>query len=472
VDLARSQQSTPESPGIFQVTGAASGCGQREASRLQAATTSGLTRRRAYALAVIAVAVLLVLTTLASAAAPSAGDQQCLACHALDGLAKPLADGGTLSLHISGDGFAQSVHAVIGCAGCHTDINLARHPPAKNQIASQRVFSVAMVQVCRTCHNATFEQWTNSVHAALVRDGNPQAPICSSCHTPHAVMQGAAGSLPTVPCKTCHSSIFTAYSTSVHGVIREHGMLAAPLCFDCHGAHDVAVASAGVGRRDVCLGCHTEALASHRSWLPNAQLHFDVVSCSVCHTPRAQRMVNLILYNSATQKEILPGAGIPEFENLSGSAAMPRAGMDPTTLMMLLGALNRQNVEGKTSIRGRLEVRTGIEDHELSLAANAIGSCDTCHRQGAAAFQSVEVSVAGPAGIPIHYDASKDVLSSVLSIDAVGGFYAIGGSRITFLDLLFVLALVGAIGWSAVHFAARWGFSHFGKPPTHGPGKE
>ena len=51
--------------------------------------------------------------------------------------------------------------------------------------------------------------------------------------------------------------------------------------------------------------------------------------------------------------------------------------------------------------------------------------------------------------MPIHYDASKEVLSSVFSIDAVGGFYAIGGSRITFLDLLFVLALVGAIGWSS-----------------------
>ncbi len=107
-------------------------------------------------------------------------------------------------------------------------------------------------------------------------------------------------------------------------------------------------------------------------------------------------------------------------------------------------------------------MRTGIEDHELTLASKAIGTCDTCHRQGAVAFQSVEVSVAGPAGLPIHYDASKDVLSSVLTIDAVGGFYAIGGSRVTFLDLLFLLALVGAVGWSTVHGVARWGFRRFG----------
>jgi hypothetical protein len=390
----------------------------------------------------------------------------------MEGLAKPLANGGALSLHIAGEGFAQSVHAAIGCGGCHTDINLASHPPAVNPIASQRVFSVAMTQVCRSCHNDRFQQWDNSVHANLVREGNPDAPICTSCHSPHTMLKGAAGSLPTVPCKSCHSAIFTAYAASVHGVIREHGMLAAPLCFDCHGAHDVAVASAGVGRRDVCLGCHSEALASHGTWLPNAQLHFDMVSCPACHTPRAQRMVNLILYNSATQKETSRSAGIPEFENLSGTANAKRAGLDSATLGTLLGALNRQDVEGKTAIRGRLEVRTGIEDHELTFAANAIGTCDTCHRQGAAAFQSVEVSVAGPAGMPIHYDASKDVLSSVFTLDAVGGFYAIGGSRITFLGLLFVLVLLGAIGWSIAHFAARWGFRHFGNQTPHRPGKE
>jgi hypothetical protein len=432
------------------------------------------------AFALIAAAVLWALTSFASAAAPSAsdqpsdqpgdqpGDHQCLACHAMDGLEKPLANGGTLSLHISGDAFAQSVHADIGCAGCHTDINLARHPPAANPIASQRVFSVAMVEVCRTCHSVQFEQWATSVHATLVHNGNPDAPICTSCHAPHAVMKGAAAALSTVPCKNCHSAIFTAYAASVHGVIRQHGMLAAPLCFDCHGAHDVAVPSAGVGRRNVCLGCHTEALASHSDWLPNVQLHFEMVSCPVCHTPGAQRVVNLILYNSATQKETSQSVGIPEFENLSGSATARRTGLDPTTLMTLLDALNRQGVEGKTSIRGRLDVRTGIEDHELTWAANAISTCGTCHRQGASAFQSVEVSVAGPAGMPIHYNASKDVLSSAFSIDSVGGFYAIGGSRITFLDLLFVLALVGATGWSVLHFIARWGFRHFGNQNPQG----
>jgi ribosomal protein L37AE/L43A len=257
----------------------------------------------------------------------------------------------------------------------------------------------------------------------------------------------------------------------VHGVLRNGGLAAAPLCFNCHGAHDVAVASAGVGRRDVCLGCHTEAAASHETWLPNVELHFGVVSCPVCHTPNAQRMVNLILYNSVTQKEISGPAGIPEFQTPAGSTTATPQGLDPTTLMTLLTTLNNQDVAGKTGIRGRLEVRTGVEDHELTFAAKAISNCDTCHRKGAAAFQSVAISVAGPAGIPIHYDANKDVLSSALSLNSMGGFYAIGGSRITFLDVLFVLALFVGIGWSVVHMIARWAIRRYLPPPPHGQHK-
>lgn len=401
------------------------------------------------------------MTAPASAAAPAAADQPCLGCHGMTGLEMPLASGETLSLHIPGDAFAQSVHSAIGCTGCHADINLASHPASVTPIVSKHEFSIGMVQVCRTCHTGEFEQWDKSVHASLARGGNGAAPICTTCHSPHAVMKGVAEAMDTVPCKACHADIFTAYAASVHGVLRSGGLTAAPLCFGCHGAHDVSVPSAGAGRRDVCLGCHTEAAASHRTWLPNAELHFDVVSCPVCHTPQAQRVVDLILYNSATQKETAEPVGIPEFESPNSLPNAKRPGLDPVTLMTLLRTLNSQDAEGKTAIRGRLEVQTGVEDHQLAVASKAISDCNTCHQQGAAAFQSVEVSVAGPSGIPIRYGASKDVLSSVISVESIGGFYAIGGTRITFLDVLFVLALLGGIGGPLAHLSARWAFRRY-----------
>jgi hypothetical protein len=419
------------------------------------------------------VALLLIdMTASAFAADLSAGDQQCMTCHGTPGLEKTLLDGQTLSLEIQGDHFGESVHSALGCTGCHSEVKLASHPPAVNPIASKPAFSTSMVQICRSCHTKEFEQWEHSVHADLVREGNLVAPICTTCHSPHTMIKGAAGSMDAVPCKACHGAIFTAYAASVHGVLRSGGLTQAPLCFNCHGAHDVAVPSAGVGRRDVCLGCHTEAADSHRTWLPNVDLHFGAVSCPVCHTPQAQRVVNLILYNSATQREVSEPVGIPEFDSLTGSGKETKPGLDPTTLMTLLSTLNRQGVEGKTNIRGRLEVRTGIEDHQLTFASKAISDCRTCHEHGAAAFQSVEVSLAGPAGIPIRHGADKDVLSSAFSIDSVGGFYAIGATRVTVLDILFVLALLGGIGWSAFHLTARWTFRRYLNRPPNGQPKE
>ena len=274
-------------------------------------------------------------------------------------------------------------------------------------------------------------------------------------------MKGAAAALDTVPCKACHGPIFTAYSESVHGKARAAGVAGAPLCFDCHGAHGVNVASAGEGRKPVCLGCHADALAAHRSWLPNAELHLNVVSCPACHAPRAQRKVDLILYNSATQTQIPEPVGVPEFAARTGAGGAQATGLDPGTLVTLLGALNRPGMEGKTSLKGRLTVRTGVEAHELAGKEAAISACNTCHQAGAAAFQSVTVSVAGPGGVPVSYGADEEVLNSAFSIESVGGFYAIGGTRITFLDVLFLLALFTGIAVPVAHLAAKWGFRRY-----------
>jgi hypothetical protein len=425
---------------------------------------AGMGRRLSSIGAVVVFALLAAAGMGASAADVSPADQKCLACHGSAGMEKPLADGETLSLHIPGDSFAKSVHSIIGCAGCHSDIDLAKHPADAPSIAGKRAFSIARAQVCAGCHSDQSDQWKHSVHAALVSEGNPIAPICTSCHSPHAVIKGAAEAMDTVPCKACHGDIFTAYAGSVHGVLRSAGVTQAPLCFGCHGAHDVKVPTADEGMKGVCLGCHKDAVTQHQTWLPNAQLHFEVVSCPVCHAPKAHRTVDLVLYNSTAHKDASRPLGVPEFESPTESG---RSGLDPATLFNLLKSLNRPGAENKTSIKGRLDVRTGVEAHELMAASAAISDCSTCHRAGADAFQSVTISVAGPSGIPIRYGVNKNVLSSVFSIDSIGGFYAIGGTRITFLDALLVLALLVGFGGPIVHLTVRWGYKRYHNRKHH-----
>jgi len=401
------------------------------------------------------VALLLAAIGVSSPAlALSQDDQHCLSCHQ-SAMEKPLGNGETLSLQIHGDNFGKSVHSMFGCAACHSDIDPTKHPSAVMPIESKRAFSVERSKVCAACHTDQATQWSHSVHAALVKDGNPLAPVCTSCHNPHAVMKGAAQAMDTVPCKTCHAEIFTAYASSVHGVLRNAGITQAPLCFSCHGAHEVKVPTAGAGLKDVCFSCHKDAPAKHATWLPNTQLHFTVVACVACHSPKAHRKVDLVLFNPKTKEDTSRPLGIPEFQS-AADAASAKNGLAPLTLFNLLQSLNQPGVANKTAIRGRLDVSTGAEAHQLTAASEAISNCATCHRAGSEAFQSVTVSVAGPGGIPVHYDVNQAALHSVLSLPSMGGFYAIGGTRITLLDILLVLALLVGFGIPALHVTIRW----------------
>jgi len=403
--------------------------------------------------------------------APSAADQHCLSCHGAAGMEKKLQDGATLQLHVAADLFAKSVHSANTCASCHSDIDPAAHPPAKKEIKSARSFAVEMNQVCNTCHKDKFDQWGTSIHAALVRAGNPAAPICADCHNPHAVIKGAAATVEQAPCKTCHADIYTAYLGSMHAKARLNTKDSyAPTCSGCHTAHDVKPVAAGLhgqGPEAACFGCHAGALESHQKWLPNSALHFEVVSCAACHAPAAQRKVELMLIDSKGKAQGTEKLGVPLFE---ASAVSGGKGIDSQALWNLLQTVNSSGLSGKTVLRGRLVVLNGPQAHQLADKSKAISDCHTCHRQGSQAFQSVTISLVGPEGRRVGYGASADVLNSAFSVDSVSGFYAIGGTRIKLLDILLILAILGGGGIAVGHVALGWLFKFYGFYQPHGAG--
>jgi hypothetical protein len=146
--------------------------------------------------------------------------------------------------------------------------------------------------------------------------------------------------------------------------------------------------------------------------------------------------------------------GVPTFEKVA-PAGTTTAGLDARALWSLLQEFNRDGDGVKTVVRGRLEVQTGVQAHQLGAKALALADCDTCHRRGAASFQAVTVSMAGPDGRPLRREASQGILTSIESVGAVGGFYAIGSTRIVLLDVLLVLAVAGGIALPGAHLAAK-----------------
>ena len=319
----------------------------------------------------------------------SDGDKQCLGCHGFDGLKKELAGGKMLSLHVPGDDFAMSVHGVIGCASCHAEIDLKTHSQKPKTIANSREYSIAMAKICGGCHAEALKQNETSVHATLLASGNLSAPVCT----------------------------------------------------DCHGAHTVSPKTA----YDTCVGCHLAAMDAHRKWLPNAGLHLEVVSCAACHAPAAQRMVDLRLYDGVAKKWVSEKQGRPEFANMARAADTDGNGLDAMELRKLMGQINHDEVVQPKNLRGRIELRTGVEAHHLSGKIKAIKDCAICHQQGAEPFQNVMVSIVSADGKPVRYKAQKEVLSSVLSVDSLREFYAVGGTRSVLLDILLVLAVLAGL---------------------------
>ena len=163
------------------------------------------------------------------------------------------------------------------------------------------------------------------------------------------------------------------------------------------------------------------------------------------------------------QQRVAERAGVPQFESRARSADAKGIGLDAMALQSLLREFNREGIDNKTTLRGRLEVSTGAEAHQLTDKTQAIQDCAKCHRQGADPFQSVTISIVGPDGRPLRYGAQQEVLSSAISVDSVGGFYVIGGTRIKLLDMLLVLALLIGVGVPIGHLTLTWLFRRYAK---------
>jgi hypothetical protein len=407
-----------------------------------------MTRFRISLAAALALATSLFLGLPAQAAVSkdttlSSEDKACLDCHAKPGISKTMAGGETLPLYIAPRGFAESVHNSSGCEGCHSDIDAKAHSKEPKAAKSKREHQLGLMETCRDCHKKTMKQYEDSVHSAQVQAGSAKAPLCSDCHNPHAtqsVKEAAGGS--SVQCQQCHKAVTKAFTASIHGASGDEALD----CKDCHRTHNIKAASLGNHLKDQCVSCHREVATSHAEWLPNTARHLEAISCPACHSPGTTRQVNLRIYEgTAATQQAAEKVGVPQFVKLASTFDPKGSGIDGRALWSLLQDFSRNGPDSRTIVRGRLEVQNGVESHSLAAKGQALKDCATCHKQGAASFQKVIVSMAGPDGRPLRHGATDGILGSIESIASVGGFYTIGSSRIMLLDLMLVMALGAGI---------------------------
>jgi len=327
-------------------------------------------------------------------------DAQCLACHGEEGVTRRFGDDDERSLRVDGAVFAGSAHAPIGCVGCHGDIDVQKHPgddrSASAKFASWREFSRAQARSCRGCHEPVADAWATSAHGrAAVEVG----PYCSSCHA----------------------------------------------------AHGVSLATSNTRMRDVCLSCHEDALGAHESWLPNTKIHFEAVSCAACHSPGAGRNIELRLFDPVARTVV----NTPSPPGALAQAESDTSPIDANRLARLVKGLEGREGAQRPILRGWIQVRSPEESHRLHEKGKALRDCAACHSTKADPFREVTLSLIGPDGRRVRFEAQPDVLHNARSLDVLSNFYAIGGTRIGLLDTLLALALLAGIGAPVLHLVLR-----------------
>jgi predicted CXXCH cytochrome family protein len=171
------------------------------------------------ALALSAVVVLFALPPGSWAgdttAAPDA--DSCLGCHSNKDLELVLPSGEKRSLYVDAQNFARSVHGgKLRCTDCHSEISTYPHPP--RSFKNLREFALAYHEICKTCHFDNYTKTLDSVHYAILAKGNLKAPLCVDCHGAHDVTRpGIPKSRISAICSRCHHGIYDRYSQSVHG---------------------------------------------------------------------------------------------------------------------------------------------------------------------------------------------------------------------------------------------------------------
>ncbi len=203
----------------------------------------------------------------------------CGTCHGSPDLAKKHGLPNVYPLYMDSiHGFALSKEGLLvaaNCQSCHGSHNILSHT---NPLSP--TYKSNIPKTCGTCHAKIVADYEQGVHGKAVAGGNLKAPVCSDCHTAHAILQPTEAEFrmqSTPICGSCHKDKFSTYRDTFHSQLGSlGGYVETARCWDCHGAHDVRPASdpsSPINQANLvttCGRCHAGANASFVKYQPHA----------------------------------------------------------------------------------------------------------------------------------------------------------------------------------------------------------
>jgi predicted CXXCH cytochrome family protein len=205
----------------------------------------------------------------------------CGSCHGNPELAKKYGLPNVYALYMDSiHGFALTQDGLLvaaTCSSCHGTHKILAHTNPES-----RIYRTNIPATCGSCHAGPEGQYFAGIHGKALRAGNPQAPVCSDCHTAHQISNVrlvAWQEKTTATCGNCHKQYFTTYRDTFHAQVSALGYVETAHCWDCHGEHDILPASdpksqvAAANRVTTCGKCHSGATESFVSYQPHADPH-------------------------------------------------------------------------------------------------------------------------------------------------------------------------------------------------------
>jgi len=206
----------------------------------------------------------------------------CGNCHGTEGMAKKHGLPSVYPLYMDSiHGFALSKEGLLVAANC-TSCHGSHHILSRKDPASP-TFKTNIPNTCGTCHAKIADEYMAGAHGKALAAGKTTVPVCSDCHTAHAILQPTADAFrmqSTPICGSCHKDKFSTYRDTFHSQLGSlGGYVQTARCWDCHQAHDVRPASdplspiAPGNLVETCGKCHAQANKSFVQYQPHANAH-------------------------------------------------------------------------------------------------------------------------------------------------------------------------------------------------------
>ena len=205
----------------------------------------------------------------------------CGSCHGNPEMAKKFGLPNVYSLYMDSiHGFALTKDGLLvaaSCSSCHGTHKILSHTNPASPIYRTNIPST-----CGSCHSGSEADYFAGIHGTQLKAGNAKAPVCSDCHTAHQIAQVQTASWQmekSATCGNCHQKQFATYLDTFHAQVSALGYNESAHCWNCHREHDIRPASdpassvAPAHLVATCGQCHVGATAGFVTYRPHADPH-------------------------------------------------------------------------------------------------------------------------------------------------------------------------------------------------------